>query len=98
MTKPASKGFFSRRWLGEVPLAVLFWRDMIGVGSVINLAASILALIVAASGAPIGVAVALHFAPLPYNLFLYAAVSRISRESPLTRLAALAWLIVATLA
>ncbi len=97
MNSPSSSGFFTRRWQGQLPLAVLFWRDMVGVGSLINLACSILALLVAAGGAPLGVAVALHFAPLPYNLFLFAAVWRNSRKAPWMALAALVWLMVATL-
>lgn len=97
MNKPASPGFFARRWHGQVPLGVLFWRDMIGFGSLLNLAASVVAMIVAASGAPLGVAVALHFAPVPYNLFLFGAVWRNSRKSPLTGVVALGWLVLASL-
>lgn len=100
MHPPAAAGFAApivRRWRGEVPLARMFWRDMIGVGSLLNLAASIGALILLAHGAPAGVAAALHFAPLPLNAFLFAAVWRNGRRSPLTRTAALAWLLIASL-
>ena len=36
--------YFSRRWRGQVPLAVLLWRDMLGVGTLINLTGTMLAL------------------------------------------------------
>lgn len=68
--------YFSRRWHGQVPLAVLLWRDMLGVGTVVNLIATILALAAIIQGAHAGFAVALHLAPMPYNLFLFAALWR----------------------
>ena len=37
-------GFFSRRWRRQVPLGTLFWRDMVVVGSGINLVAAFVAL------------------------------------------------------
>ena len=75
--KPTTSGnFFSRRWYGQLPLAVLLWRDMLGVGTLINVLATVLALAVMVQGAHPAVAVALHFAPLPYNVFLFAAVWR----------------------
>ena len=89
--------FFARRWRGEVALAVLFWRDMIVVGSAINLAASLLALILAAQGVALGIAVAIHFAPLPYNAFLFAAVDRSrQRTATITAFAAF-WFVLAML-
>jgi len=93
----ASAGFFARRWRGEVPLATLFWRDMIAIGSLLNLGASFFALMLAAQGAPTGWAVAMHFAPLPYNLFLFAALWRRSDRSAAMSLGAGLWLAAATL-
>jgi hypothetical protein len=69
-------GFFARRWRGELPVRVLLGRDMLGVGTLINLACSVVALMAVAQGAPLPVALALHWAPLPYNLFLCAALWR----------------------
>jgi len=59
-------GFLARRWRGEVPLPVLFWRDIVGIGTFINLLASVMALIPASQGVDLRVAVALHFAPIAY--------------------------------
>jgi hypothetical protein len=69
-------GFFTSRWRGAVPPSRLSWRDMLLLGSVINLTASFAALVLATQAAPLGAAAALHFAPLPYNLFLPAALWR----------------------
>ena len=90
-------GYFARRWRGELPLAVLFWRDMILIGSAINLGASFLALMTVALGGSVAIAIALHFAPMPYNLFLFAALWRLPKRPVLISVAACAWLLAATL-
>ena len=77
--------FFARRWRGQIAWQRLFWRDMLAVGTVLNLAASF--------GA---VAVALHFAPMPYNLFLCLALWRLAQRPAPVAAAALAWLVVMT--
>jgi hypothetical protein len=86
--------FFRRRWHGQVPLAVLLWRDMVWVGTLINLVVSFLALAALALGAHSGLAVALHFAPVPYNIFLLAAVLRLQAGNTFTTSVAVAWFIV----
>lgn len=85
-----------RRWRGDVSLRTVFWRDMLGVGTVANLLATFLGLMAASQGASVWVAAAFHFAPLPYNVFLVAAVGRASPPSPAAKLLALAWLAVMT--
>lgn len=91
-----SGNHFSRRWRGQVPLAVLLWRDMLGVGTVVNLIATILALAAIIQGAHAGLAVALHFAPMPYNLFLFAVIWRAPDRNLLTTVIAASWLVVVT--
>jgi hypothetical protein len=84
-------GFFARRWRGQVPLPRLFWLDMIGVATAVNLLASLAALILLAQKVDPRLAVALHFAPLPYNLFLFMAVWRSPQRSAWTSAMAIAW-------
>ena len=88
--------FFARRWRGEVALRTLFWRDMVVVGSAVNLVATFLALMLAAQGIALGIAVAVHFAPLPYNVFLVAALGRSPQRTAMTSLLAGVWLVAAT--
>ena len=90
-------GYFSRRWHGQIPLAVLLWRDMIGVGTLINVLATVVGLAVMLQGAHPAVAVALHFAPLPYNVFLFAAVWRSPHRDFVTGAIAVGWLAAVTL-
>ncbi len=77
-------------------MRVLFWRDMVTVGTVINLLATAVALAVALADEAIELAATVHFAPLPYNLFLVASVWRLTDTGPY-RWASLAWLAVVTL-
>ncbi len=89
--------FFSRRWRGEVPLSTLFWRDMLGVGTVINLTGTVAALILAAQDALTAIVVVVHFAPLPYNLFLFAALLRAPRRNVFSSAVGMVWLALMTL-
>jgi ABC-type uncharacterized transport system permease subunit len=47
---------------------------------------------------PDGLAVALHFLPMPYNVFLFAALWRMPDRNTLASLIAGGWLVAMTLA
>jgi hypothetical protein len=64
-------GFLGRRWRGEAPLSRLYWRDMLIVGSFINLFTGFIALMVAAQGGELWVAATVHFATLPLVQHLF---------------------------
>jgi hypothetical protein len=89
-------GFFTSRWRADVPMRVLFWRDVVLVGTLINLLATGVALAMAAAGLSIALAAAVHFAPLPYNLFLVAAVWR-QPPGQVQRWVVVGWLAFVTL-
>jgi hypothetical protein len=72
----AHNGFWRPRWRGEAPLRTLFWRDTLAVGTVINLLLGFAALMLAAQGGDLRAVLAVHLAPVPYNLFLALAVWR----------------------
>ncbi len=90
-------GYLARRWRGQQPLPTLLWRDMLVWGTAINLAFSAAALVMLAAGAPSSLAVLVHFAPLPWNLFIVAAVWRHPLCATGSRLLAAAWLVVMTI-
>ena len=83
----------TRRWHGEVPLQTLLWRDVLLVGTVVNLLFTAVGLVAFAVTDQIVWAVTLHFAPLPWSLFLVACVWRLPLTSAVARPLALAWLI-----
>lgn len=71
-----SSGFFASRWRREVPLGRLIWLDMALVGSVLNVAAAFAGLMALGFKAGLPVSLAIMHAPLPYNIFLVAAIWR----------------------
>ena len=90
--------FFVSRWQRRVPLGLLFWRDMIIVGSALNLAFAFAGLMALGFKAGPAVAIAVFHAPLPYNFFLFGAVWRTAELAPpaaasTVRFGAIAWLI-----
>ncbi len=98
----SGRGFFAARWRGEVPLGALFWRDMLVVGTAINLATMILALVLLGFGAPAWLSLVVYASPLPWNVFLVMAVHRTAdRQRPsgaaLVKASSLIWLVAATL-
>lgn len=95
----ASRGFFRARWQGLVPLDRLFWRDLILVGTAINVASSVAAIVLLTLKLPLALVLAVHFAPVPYNIFLTFAVWRTTEKATgakasLMTLGATLWLIL----
>ncbi|PTE06734.1 hypothetical protein [Mesorhizobium helmanticense] len=97
------RSFFRSRWHGPAPLDRLFWRDLVVVGTAINVAASVLALILLGLKLPLALVLAVHFAPVPYNIFLTLAVWRSAERSggfkaSLMMIGAVLWLILVVVA
>ncbi len=63
------------------PWRTLFWRDMVAVGSTINLFTGFAALFLISQGQSIAWALAVHFSPVPYNAFLVRSLW-LARERP----------------
>lgn len=88
---PTRLGFFSNRWHARIPLSTLFWRDILAVATVFNLFAGFLSLMSLAQDWGKGWSLALHFALLPYNLFLVASVWRFPLVPTHIRWLSLGW-------
>lgn len=82
MVSEAVTSFFRLRWQGAVPLNRLFWRDLILVGTAISVASSVAALVLLGLKMPLALVLAMHFTPVPYNLFLTLAVWRTAEKFP----------------
>jgi hypothetical protein len=85
--------FLARHWNAAIDLRVLFWRDMLGIGTVINLLAGFAALIMLAQGVKGEWAVLVHLAPLPYNWFLLASVWRSPQRTPAVMVCSGIWFV-----
>ncbi|MDX8465749.1 hypothetical protein RFM26_08645 [Mesorhizobium sp. VK23B] len=73
--------FFRARWRGETALNQLFWRDMLLAGTAINIASSALALVLLGLKLPLWLVLAVHFLPVPCNIFLALAVWRTAEKT-----------------
>ena len=65
---------------------------MLAVGTLINLFTGFAALMLAAQGTDIIIAAALHFALLPYNVFLVVALWRTPQRTQTMAWTSLVWL------
>ncbi|MBL8577137.1 MAG: hypothetical protein JNK47_07920 [Mesorhizobium sp.] len=93
--------FFTRRWQRQAPLGLVFWRDMVVIGSALNIVAAFLGLMALGFKAELPVALAVFHAPLPYNLFIFGAVWRTAElvdaaKASTARFGAILWLIAVT--
>ncbi|TPK61105.1 hypothetical protein FJ546_18845 [Mesorhizobium sp. B2-4-19] len=91
-------GFFRSRWRGGVSLNRLFWRDMVVVATALSIASSVAALVLLSLKLPLVLVLAVHFAPVPYNIFLTWAVWRTAEKvggakASLVMLGSALWLI-----
>jgi hypothetical protein len=95
VTQPSPRqGYFSVRWHGHMPWRVFFWRDLMVIGTLANACLGFLALVMLASGADVLWALAVHAAPLPYNLFMLGVVWRWPGLPPTWKWVAVVWFAV----
>lgn len=104
--RSAVADFVVARWRGEIPLRRALWWDMWCVGTTVNLATGLVALLLIARDAPDWLGAAAYFSPLPYNLLLVVSVWRSAAREPdrapgqaalAAQLLAVVWLVIATL-
>lgn len=91
--------FFSDRLANHIPLKTLFWRDMILFGAVLNLTFLGIALVMAAHEWPAWLAFVVFLLPLPYTIFMWHCVWRVSAglgpvARPALRSIATGWLLL----
>lgn len=84
--------FFMRRWQGQVGWRPLFWLDLLLVGTLLNAVATLAALALLSQGVPAAWALAVHLLPLPYGLFILAALWRAPGCPTQVRGLSLGWL------
>ena len=75
--------YVGQLWRGELPLSRVFWNDMLVIGTIVNIAAMLVAIALFLAGIPAWLGFAAHLLPIPYNVLLFAGVSRsAAREQP----------------
>jgi len=91
--------YFGQLWRGELPLSRVFWTDMLVVGTIVNIATMVAAILLFLGGAPAWLGFAVHLLPIPYNIVLFMGVGRSADAGHpqfawLARAAAGAWFLV----
>ena len=82
------------RWAGRTSIQRLMWRDLLGVGTFVNMLFGFTALILLAKKWDAYWSVAIHMVLFPYNLFLVTCVWRHPDASSLSKGCVLVWLLV----
>ena len=96
----ALTSYFRRLWQGDLPLSRVFWTDMLVIGTLVNLATLLVAILLFGVDAPLIYGVVLFLVHIPYSIALFIGVWRSaarekSRWSPPAQVAAVIWLIAA---
>jgi hypothetical protein len=100
----AVRGYFEDRLKGRIGLSTLFWRDMVLIGSGVNVALMAMAFgYWGLVNEPVWIGMVIYFAAGPHNLFLTVSVLRTARRYSLVvrlaaQIASLGWSIVVTIA
>ena len=68
------KRFITPRWQGRIDWRTLFWRDLLLIGTGLNLLMTGAALALLAQAVALPWVVLVHMLPLPYNLFIVSAI------------------------
>jgi hypothetical protein len=88
------KNFITQRWQGRVAWERLFWRDLLIVGSSLNLLMTGLALALLSQDVAIQWVLLAHLLPLPYNLFIVSAIGRAPQRPGLVLAVSVFWLVL----
>lgn len=94
MTRDEKRGFFASRWHGTVDLRVLLWRDVLAIGTLINLAAGFAAMVMLIQNSAAIWALSVHLAPVPYSIFLLLSVWRSKQCTQVISLIASIWFVL----
>lgn len=87
--------FLRDRWQGRVAWTTLFWRDLLLLGTLLQATATLTALVLLSKGAPTPNVLAVHLLPMPYALFVVAALWRLPTCPGPIRAMGLGWLALA---
>lgn len=88
------KTFITQRWQGRISWRRLFWRDLLLVGTGLNLLMTGTALALLSQGAPIQWVLLAHLLPLPYNLFIVSSIWSVPQRPLAVLGVSLCWLVL----
>lgn len=86
--------FVAQRLRGRVAWTTLFWRDLLLVGTGLNVLMTGTALALLSQDAPMHWVLLAHLSPLPYNLLIVSALWRAPRRPALVLAFGVGWLLL----
>jgi len=91
---PPLRTFITKRWHGRIGWRTLFWRDLLLIGTGLNVLMTGVALALLSQDVPWPWVLLAHLLPLPYNLLIVSAIGRARRRPGLVLAVSVCWLIV----
>lgn len=88
------KTFITQRWHGRIGWRTLFWRDLLLIGTGLNLLMTGVALALLSQDVPIHWVLLAHLLPLPYNLLIVSALWHALRRPAVVLGVSVFWLIL----
>jgi hypothetical protein len=88
------KTFITQRWQGRIGWRTLFWRDLLMVGTGLNLLMTGTALALLSRDVPAQWALLVHLLPLPYNLLIVSSIWSAPQRPALVVGVSLFWLVL----
>ena len=86
--------FLRQRWQARVAWQTLFWRDLLMIGTGLNVLMTGTALVLMLQDAPMHWVLLAHLSPLPYNLLIVSALWRAPQRPALVLAFSLGWLLL----
>ncbi|MDO9569770.1 MAG: hypothetical protein Q7J58_10370 [Hydrogenophaga sp.] len=88
------KTFIAQRWQGRIGWTTLFWRDLLLIGTSLNVLMTGTALALLSQDAPMHWVLLAHLSPLPYNLLIVSALWRSPRRPSVVVAFSVGWLLL----
>ena len=86
--------FLRQRWQARVAWQTLFWRDLLMIGTGLNVLMTGTALVLMLQDAAMHWVLLAHLSPLPYNLLIVSALWRAPQRPALVLAFSLGWLLL----
>jgi hypothetical protein len=86
--------FITQRRQGRIGWRTLFWRDLLLIGTSLNVLMTGTALALLSQGVPAQWALLAHLLPLPYNLFIVYTIGSAPQRPTLVLGASVCWLVL----
>jgi len=91
---PPLKTFITKRWQGRIGWRTLFWRDLLLVGTGLNLLMTGVALALLSQEVPLPWVLFAHLLPVPYNMLIVTAIWRARRRPTAVLGVSVFWLLL----